>query len=311
MILGLYTGDNEDDGRWFSAFQVVAPELELRFWPNWEELSEIDYVLVWAPPTDLLVRCTNLKAIVSLGAGVEHLLAIKERLPQGVPIVRMADQGLKNCMVEYILQHVLFHHRRALDYKAQQAERQWQALPPVLAKNRRIGFMGLGNMVRPAAELLKTMGFPVSAWVRRSRKIDGITLYAGCERFRTFLNHTDILVSLLPLTPETEKLLDKESFSCLPRGAAVINAGRGQTLVDSDLVEALDSGHLSGASLDVFEHEPLPSSSALWTHPRIVITPHNASPTVIEPVVEYVAKVISQLEAGMTPDNLADLSVGY
>ena len=311
MVLGIFTGESSDCSEWVAALHEHLPELEVRIFPGWEPCEEIDYALVWNAPANLLARCQNLKAIISFGAGVEHITDIRSSLPRGVPIIRMADQALIDCMTEYVIMNVLLHHRSMLNYREQQDRRQWKDQPAVLARDRRIGFMGLGNMALPAARLLAGMGFDVAAWVRSERSEDGIATYIGQNSFPAFLGRTDILVCLLPSTVETEGLLNADMFKLMPPGAAVINAGRGTLINESDLIAALDSKQLSGVSLDVFRQEPLPADSPLWSHPRVLITPHTASPTTVEDAAKYVADVIGKLRKGEIPEHIVDMKHGY
>ncbi len=311
MRLGIYTGSREGDAEWVAALKGLMPDLELRAFPDWGPGHEIDYAFVWQAPADLLQQCVNLKAIISLGAGVEHLTDIQSALPEGVAIVRMADPALVECMTEYVLMNVLIHHRSVLDYQEIQRQSLWQQLPASLARRRRVGFMGLGNMARPAAILLADMGFDVAAWTRSGHHQNGMESFAGTADLSAFLGRSDILVCLLPATPATEGLLDADTLALLPPGAAVINAGRGTLIVEDDLLAALDSGHLSGASLDVFVHEPLPPDSPLWTHPRVILTPHMASPSIVESAARYAAGVINQLRNGAVPEYIVDMIHGY
>jgi glyoxylate/hydroxypyruvate reductase A len=311
MAFGIYVGDTGGSEVWRNAFRSLLPGWDVREFPDWSPCEEIEYALVWHVPPDLIARCVNLKAIFSMGAGVEHLTDIRSALPKGVPIVRMADPALVDCMTEYVVMNVLMHHRDVLDYQELQRESHWKPLPPVLARNRRIGFMGFGNMAQKAAGILTGMGFDTAAWTRTGRDEGTIPTYAGGDTLPAFLGRTDILVCLLPATASTEGLLNSTTLAMLPRGSAVINSGRGSLVIEPDLIEALDSGHLRGASLDVFSDEPLPADSPLWSHPRILITPHMASPSIAESASQYVVDVINQLQNGEVPEYIVDLSRGY
>jgi len=311
MAFGIYAGGIGGSGTWGDAFRNLLPDWEVREFPDWSPCEEIEYALVWHVPPDLITRCVNLKAVFSMGAGVEHLTGIQSALPKGVPIVRMADPALVDCMTEYVVMNVLMHHRDVLDYQELQRESYWKPLPPVLAKRRRVGFMGFGNMAQKAAGILTSMDFDTAAWVRIERDEGNIRTFAGEDRLSAFLGRTDILVCLLPATVSTEGLLNATTLAMLPRGAAVINSGRGSLVVEPDLIAALDSGQLRGASLDVFSEEPLPAESPLWSHPRILITPHMASPSIAESASQYVVDVINQLQNGEVPEYIVDLSRGY
>ncbi|MFQ6024595.1 MAG: 2-hydroxyacid dehydrogenase, partial [Acidiferrobacterales bacterium] len=269
------------------------PELEVRVWPDRGNPEEIEYALVWQPLHDALSNLPNLKVIFSLGAGVDHLLK-ETGLPEGVPIVRMVDPGLSEGMREYVLFHVLRYHRHMLEYEIQQRECRWQELPQTRPGDRRIGIMGLGVLGAEVAQKLTALGFAVAGWSRTAKMIDGVDSFHGRDQLDQFLEHTDILVCLLPLTSETEGILNRRTFAALPGGAYVINVARGRHLIEEHLLEALDSEHIAGATLDVFRTEPLPRDHPFWRHPKVTVTPHIASITSPDtgaiPVVENIRR---------------------
>jgi glyoxylate/hydroxypyruvate reductase len=274
----------------------------------------IAYACVWLPPSGLLARLPNLKAIINLGAGVDRLLA-DPSLPD-VPIARVAHADLTMRVVEYVVLHVLMHHRRQRLYDAQQRGRVWAVHDQPAAGEVAVGVMGLGVIGEAASHALAQLGFRVAGWSRTPKAIAGIECFCGQSALNAFLARTEILVCLLPQTPQTEGLLNLALFRNLKRdgaagGAYLVNAARGRLHVDADILAALDEVTLAGATLDVFPQEPLPAESPLWVHPKVTITPHNAgdiSPRVFAP---HVMMQIEQFERGLALDNQIDRSRGY
>ena len=241
---------------WRDAVLALMPDLEVRLWPEVGDPADIEYLLIGRFDLADLPPLPNLQLILAMFAGFEHLLYHPDCPP--VPFVRTGPPDGDPAMTEYVILHVLRHHRHMPDYLAQQSRKEWQAIPQKQPHEQRVGFLGLGNMAAPPARALAGLGFDVAAWVRTPRSDDDVTIFAGAESWSDFLAHTDILVCLLPLTEQTRGILCAETFAALPNGAAVINLGRGAHLVDDDLIAALDSGHLSGATLDATSPEPLP-----------------------------------------------------
>jgi glyoxylate/hydroxypyruvate reductase A len=270
----------------------------------------VTYAVVWRPATGAMRPFRNLKAIVSVGAGIDHVLA-DEQLPLHVPIIRTVGTDLTQRMKEYVALHVLRHHREMPRIEANQARQQWEQIVVPPATQRRVGVMGLGNLGAAAADLLKQIGFEVHGWSRSQKQLQGIECYAGDEGLRAFLDGTEILVCLLPLTESTRGILNADTFNRLKPGASVINAARGPHLVESDLVEALDSGQIAGATLDVFPVEPLPRSHPFWTNPKITITPHVASLIDAPTGSKIVARNIKTFEETGTVTDIADAKRGY
>lgn len=295
---------------WLKALRRQAPELEVRVHPEIGDPADIRYALVWAPPPGLLATLPNLRAIFSLGAGIDHLTQ-DPTLPRGVPVVRMVEPGLTAGMTEFVVMNVLLHHRFMLDYLQQQREGRWREIQQIAAGERRVGILGLGALGLDAVAKLKVFGFDLLGWSRSPKEVEGVRCFSGAAGLDRLLSQTDILICLLPLTEETRGLLNRETFAKLPRGAAVINVGRGPHLVAEDLIAALDSGQLGGATLDVFETEPLPPASPLWRHPRLFLTPHVASMTMPETAVAEVIANIRRCERGEALPNQVDLSRGY
>lgn len=295
---------------WVPALKRHLEGREIRLWPDLGEVQDIEYALVWDPPPGLLASLPNLKAIFSVGAGVDHIAADPER-PKHLPVIRMVEEGLTAGMTEYVVMQVLYHHRDMLAYRHQAAEKIWREIPAVPAHQRRIGILGLGVLGQDAARMLVRFGFDVAGWSRTPKEIEGVTCFDGPEGLDQMLARTDILVCLLPLTPATRGILNGELFAKLPRGACLINVGRGGHQVERDLLEALDSGQLREATLDVFEEEPLPADSPLWSHPQVIVTPHIASMTMPETAAKAVGENIKRMEAGLPPLNVVDFKRGY
>jgi len=306
----LFKGDIDRGGSWERALAHYAPDLDLRSWPKLGDPAGIDYALVWSPPPGLLAGLPNLKVIFSIGAGIDHLGSDPE-LPPAVPVVRMVEPGLTAGMTEFVVMSVLYHHRFMLDYLAQQRARAWREISQIGPQERRIGIMGLGVLGQDAARRLLDFGFPVAGWSRSPKSVPGVASFAGAEGLAAFLGQSDILVCLLPSTAETRGLLNAGTLAVLPRGAAIVNAGRGDLIVEADLLAALDDGQVGGATLDVFAEEPLPADSPLWDHPRVVVTPHVASMTIPDSAAAAVVAQIRRFEAGQPLEHVVEMSRGY
>jgi glyoxylate/hydroxypyruvate reductase A len=305
----LFLSADDPAEAWRDALVAAIPGLEVRIWPEAGDPAEIDLALVWQPPPGELARYPNLRAILSLGAGVDGLLA-QPGLPD-VPIVRMIDPSLTRTMTEYVLLAVLRHHRQFDHFEREQRALRWSFAFPPQAADRRVGVMGLGELGSAAARALADHGFPVAGWSRTAKQLPGIETFAGQAGRRAFLARTDILVCLLPLTALTAGILDAATFAGLPQGAFVVNVARGAHLVDDDLIAALDSGQLAGATLDVFRDEPLPADDPLWHHPKVLITPHVAS---YSSPATAAAGVIANIRRAQTGEHLVhqvDRARGY
>jgi glyoxylate/hydroxypyruvate reductase A len=306
----IFYSDSDRFEPWRDALRAAIPDLEIRHWDAPGDLAEIDFALVWLPPSGALRRFPNLKAILNLGAGVDALLKDPD-LPPGVPIVRMVDDDLAKCMAEYVLLHVLRYHREQPALDAQQRAKTWHNIASPAAAYRRVGVMGLGAMGGEAARHLLAVGFDVASWTRSAKAMPGVESFHGADGLAPFLARTEILVCLLPLTPETRGILNKDLFRRLPRGAYLINAGRGGHQVEPDILVALDEGQLAGATLDVFGVEPLPPVSPFWTHPKVTVTPHNASVTNPRSAVRHVVESIRRVRASEPLRHVVDPKVGY
>ena len=295
-----------------------APERDVRLWPEAGAAEDIRYALAWQTPPGVLTSFPNLELIVSVGAGVDHLFR-DPQLPAQVPISRYVDPDLTGRMAEYVTLHTLLHTRRMLAYQALQREATWRYLPEPAAHQVRVGIMGLGVLGSAAARVLGVLGYQVRGWSRSPKAVEGVTCYSGEAGLDPFLADTDILAVLLPLTPDTRGIVNRDLLRRLSRqgrherlpGPVLINAGRGGLQVEADILAALDAGELHAASLDVFEVEPLPGDSPLWQHPRVVITPHNAAESTSESIVRYCLRQIERVEQGLPAENIVDRTTGY
>ncbi|HET8728861.1 MAG TPA: glyoxylate/hydroxypyruvate reductase A, partial [Alphaproteobacteria bacterium] len=278
--------------------------------------DEIDYVFAWKPTPDAFDALSRLKVLLSFGAGVDSLLR-HPRLPAGVPIVRFMDAQLTQQMSDYVVANVGMHQRLMTRFRRDQAARRWVQLYPAPATDSTVGVMGLGVIGSDAIRRLKPLGYPLRGWSRTRKAIEGVETFAGPEEFDAFLDGTDILVNLLPLTPETEGILNYRTFSKLKHGGVdgegpiLINAGRGGHQREADIVRALQDGTLWAASLDVFEVEPLPPESPLWAMDNVFITPHIGGASSIETGVAYFSRVIRDNESGRPLPNVIDVARGY
>jgi glyoxylate/hydroxypyruvate reductase A len=290
------------------------PHRPVAIWPDVPDRESIHYVLAWRPPAEAFADLPNLKAVFSLGAGVDHVVG-NEALPD-VPIVRVVDPDLTTRMTEWVTLQVLLHHRQHLAYARQQAAHIWHELRQPVANDVRVGIMGLGELGRDAAEVLVRLGFEVAGWSRSAKDIPGIETFHGEDGLTAFLGRTDILVALIPLTPDTRGMLNASVFDRLAKngalgGPVLINGGRGGLQVEADILAALDDGRLIGASLDVFEPEPLGSDSPFWNHPRVILTPHVAASSEASVLADSIHRQILDFEAGKPLGNLVDVSRGY
>ena len=294
---------------WRDTFAEKLPDLELRVWPDAGEAADIEYLAFMAPDFDVLPAFPNLKAMFSRSAGVEAFVD-HPKLPK-VPLGKMEPPGGDPMMTEYVVMHVLRFHRDMPGYQEAQANREWRRTRIVRPEERRVGFLGYGMMAKAPALGLKSLGFPVSAWVRSPREQGEVPIFHGRDQLERFLNQTDIAVCLLPLTRETEGIFCARTFAMMPRGAMLVNVGRGKHVVEADLIRALDSGQLSYAALDALWPEPLPLDSPLWLHPKITVMPHVARrPTVPQLVTEIAANIRSLQEGGGLLQQI-DVAMGY
>lgn len=305
----LFVSQLDDPDAWRGELARAAPELDVCVWPDAERLQDVELALVWKPPSGLLAALPRLKAVFSLGAGADDLLT--DPALSVVPIVRMIEPALTQGMVEYVVLQVLASHRRSLDYAAQERARIFRPLPQKLAKERRVGVLGLGALGAPAAAALAELRFNVTGWSRTEKSIPKVRCLFGAAALDQFLKDLEILVCLLPSTDETRGILNRRTFALLSEGAYVINAARGVHLVADDLLHALREGRLAGAILDVFSEEPLPAEHPFFAHPRIVVTPHVASNIDVRTAAAAVAENIRRLRAGLPMHGTIDRARGY
>jgi glyoxylate/hydroxypyruvate reductase A len=275
------------------------------------DVATVDYAVSFRPPPGLLASLPRLKAVFSLGAGVDGFL-MDPNFPKHIPLIRFVDTTLSREMAQYAAMHVLMQHRSVHFFEAAQRERKWrQRMLPRATDETRVGILGLGEIGAVCAERIRDHGFSVSGWSRTRKSVDGVKSYADADELGAFLGTCDYLVCVLPLTPDTRHILNAKTFAQMPKGGYVINIARGGHVNEPDLIAAIDSGHLSGATLDVFETEPLPEASPIWTHPKIIATPHIAAITHPGAATRSVIAGIAAIERGEAPKNVVDMTRGY
>ena len=292
---------------WVNALRQQLPDARVEAWTPGAEPA--DYAVVWAPPQDFLDAQPRLKGLFNIGAGVDALMQL--RLPTGVPVVRLDDAGMSVQMAEYVC-HAVIRYFRELDVYAEEAQQaHWAFRRPRVRADFTVGVMGLGVLGQRVAQALRGFEFPVVGWSRTPREVEGITCHAGAEGLSAFLGASQVLVNLLPLTPDTENILNRDTLAQLRPGAYVINVARGAHLVDADLLALFDSGHLAGATLDVFRTEPLPAEHPFWNHPKITVTPHTSARTLRDESIAQIAGKIRALDAGQPVAGVVDPVRGY
>lgn len=285
---------------WLAQLRLAFPGADIALWQP--GAAPADYALVWAPPQQLLDEQTALKALFNIAAGVDALMQM--RLPPGVPIFRLDDAGMAVQMAEFVCQAVIRHYRELDPVEADARGGHWRQRKPRRRADFPVGVMGLGVLGKRVLAALKAFEFPLRGWSRTPHAIDGVRTYCGPSQWPEFLASTRVLVNLLPLTPETENILNRDTLSRLQAGGYLINVARGRHLVDADLLDLLASGQLSGAALDVFRQEPLPAEHPFWRHPLISITPHTSARTLRDESIAQIIGKISRLEAGADPHSL-------
>ncbi|NNG24944.1 2-hydroxyacid dehydrogenase [Telluria aromaticivorans] len=295
---------------WAREFAALMPQVQTIAWREGEALPPCDYAVLWSPTPALLDQLAHVRAIFLMGAGVDALLKLGDALPP-VPIVRLGDAGMGVQMAEYVAHAVLRYFRRFEEYEQQARHGAWNPLPQIAKQDFSVGIMGLGRLGLPVVEAMRLFGFPVRGWSRTPKAIAGVDCFHGTDGLDAFLRGTRVLVCMLPLTLDTANLLDRHNMGKLLPGAYLINVARGPILAEPDLMTLIRSGHIAGATLDVFRHEPLPAPHPFWNEPRISITPHISALTVRHDAVRQIADKIAALENGQPVADLVDRQLGY
>lgn len=294
-------------GPWLADLRLALPQANVTEWQP--GAPQADHAVVWAPPQQFMDEQPGLKGLFNIGAGVDALLKLK--LPPAAKVVRLDDAGMSVQMAEYVCHAVIRHFREFDAYEADVAQGRWSYRKPRLRADFPVGVMGLGVLGERVALALRQFDFPVHGWSRSPKVIDGVIGHAGHAAFDSFLASCRVLVNLLPLTPETRDILNRETLSRLRPEAYVINVARGDHLVEDDLLALLDSGHLAGATLDVFRTEPLPAQHGFWKHPKITVTPHTSARTLREESIAQIAGKILAFERGDPIAGVVDPVRGY
>ena len=292
---------------WLQGLAAALPGADITVWQPGAPVA--DYAVVWAPPQQFLDEQQGIQALFNIGAGVDALL--QRRLPPGARVVRLDDAGMAVQMAEYVCHAVIRHFREFDQYEASMRAGQWAYRKPRLRQDLPVGVMGLGVLGERVAKALAQFEFPVNGWSRSPKAIGGIRVFSGQDGFNDFLAASRVLVNLLPLTPETQDILNRDTLSRLQPGGYLINVARGAHLVEDDLLALLDSGHLAGATLDVFRTEPLPVGHPFWSHPRITLTPHTSARTLLGESIAQIVGKIAALERGEAIAGVVDPVRGY
>lgn len=292
---------------WLQGLRAAFPEATVGMWEP--GAPQADVAVVWAPPQQFLDEQQALKGLFNIGAGVDALLQL--RLPPGVKVVRLDDAGMSVQMAEYVCHAVIRHFREFDAYERDVAEGKWSFRKPLTRADFSIGVLGLGVLGERVAKALRVFEFPVHGWSRSAKAIDGVVCHSGEEQLPEFLSQCRVLVNLLPLTPETRDILNRDTLGRLQPGGYLINVARGAHLVERDLIDLIDSGHMAGACLDVFRTEPLPADHAFWAHPKITVTPHTSARTLRNESINQIAGKIAALERGEAVAGVVDPVRGY
>jgi glyoxylate/hydroxypyruvate reductase A len=310
MRILLYRPDG-NTAPWADDFARQLPEATCVTWSEGAKPAPCDYAVVWAPPEAMLRELAEVKAIFLMGAGVDAILRHIDLIPRHVPLVRLGDAGMGVQMAEYVVHAVLRYFRRFDLYDDQAAVGEWRPLAPHDRASFSVGIMGAGVLGQRVLDCLKPFGFPLHAWSRNGKEIDGVTCHAGMAGLDAFLRQSRVVVCMLPLTEETTNILNRANLAKMPPGSYVINVARGSHLAEPDLLTYIKSGHIAGATLDVFRNEPLPAQHPFWQEPRITITPHIAALTLRDESVRQIAGKIALLEDGKPCADIVNRELGY
>ncbi|SFR49612.1 glyoxylate/hydroxypyruvate reductase A [Marinobacter gudaonensis] len=306
----LFVAGDPKPERWTVPIKELLPEAEISVWDPEGPAVDADYAIVWQPPEALFEREKHLKAVFNLGAGIDGLLKVAN-LPQNLTIVRLEDAGMSVQMAEYVLHQLLEASREMETYREQQRQGIWKIHRPIKRSEWPVGVMGLGHIGKRVARTLADLDYQVSGWARGVHNLEGVSTYAGPDQLGDFLQSSRVLVNTLPLTDDTRNIIDYGLLSQLQPGAVLINVGRGEHLVEDDLLRALDDGTLLRASLDVFRKEPLPEGHPFWQRKEITITPHISARTLRDATIEQITSKIRDHAAGRTISGIVDTDRGY
>ena len=306
----IYYNDIDSTNGGLNAYRKILPQATIRQWHKGDQ-APADYALVWKPPAEMLAGRADLKAIINLGAGVDALLQIKEHIPGNVPIVRLEDAGMGEQMADYVAYAVLRYFRRMDEYEKLAQRALWEPKSAKMKSQFSIAVLGLGVLGKAIVRQLQQLGFPVLGWSRTTKPELGIPCFAGKQGLADCFAQAQVVVCILPLTTETNGLLDRTTLTHLPKGAYLINVGRGAQVVESDLLELVRNGHLAGATLDVMQTEPLAKDHPLWQQPNITITPHVSALTIAAQAETQLAEKIQRIEQGLPVSGVVDRHQGY
>ena len=301
----------EDMEVWSNGLQKAMPEMDIKVYPDDGDVNEVEFAVVWKHPRGILKKYPNLKAILSLGAGVDHIISDPD-LPEGLPIIRLVDKKLTHEMCLHALHWVLHFHSDQYLYRSQQLKRQWIQQSSIQTEDRTIGIMGLGNIGRSIGELLVTQSFNVIGWgANQKSSLTDIKYYYGQDQLSDFLGRTNILINVLPLTSDTTNIITKKELRLLPKNSFIINIGRGGIINEEDLLTLLNDRHIKAAALDVFTQEPLPENNSLWNHPSVYITPHIAGQSNPNSAGQTISENIYRIQKGELPYPIYSRTNGY
>ena len=301
----------EDMEVWSNGLQKAMPEMDIKVYPDDGDVNEVEFAVVWKHPRGILKKYPNLKAILSLGAGVDHIISDPD-LPEGLPIIRLVDKKLTHEMCLHALHWVLHFHSDQYLYRSQQLKRQWIQQSSIQTEDRTIGIMGLGNIGRSIGELLVTQSFNVIGWgANQKSSLTDIKYYYGQDQLSDFLGRTNILINVLPLTSDTTNIITKKELRLLQKNSFIINIGRGGIINEDDLLTLLNDRHIKAAALDVFTQEPLPENNSLWDHPSVYITPHIAGQSNPNSAGQTISENIYRIQKGELPYPIYSRTNGY